>query len=110
MRRLVWSAAASHSSARRAASSLVMGQGWNRARSRWLAGGAISASSGRAGIGASAGEGAVWVGGGGGDMGFVGQAGHRVLCGEAGDVVGALHGLLYGPGGKFRGAGLAAPV
>src|SRR6218665_99859 len=84
MRRLVWSAAASHSSARRAASSLVMGQGGNRARSRWLAGGAVSASSGRAGIRASGGEG--------------------------GDGVGGLHGLLYGPGGKVRGAGLAAPV
>src|SRR6218665_2185271 len=63
MRRLVWSAAASHSSARRAASSLVMGPG-----------------------------------------------GDGVLGGEGGDVVGGLHGLLYGPGGKVRGAGLAAPV
>src|SRR6218665_2880881 len=102
MRRLVWSAAASHSSARRAASSLVMGQGWNRARSRWLAGGAISASSGRPGLRASAGERGV--------MGLVGQGGYRVFGGEAGDVEGGLHGLLYGPGGKVRGAGLAAPV
>ena len=55
MRRLTFSAAASHSMASCAACSLVTAQGWNRSRSRWVsASGAMSSASGRPAVGSSA--------------------------------------------------------
>ncbi len=45
-----------------------------------------------------------------GHVGLVGQAGHRILGGEAGDVVGRLHRALDRGGREVRGAGVAAPL